>query len=293
MTQSQITILVTGANGQLGMELKALSHEYHEFRFIWTDIEELDITNKESLNKFFGNHKIDGIINCAAYTAVDKAESDDAEAFRINSAAVKNLVDIVKHYHCRFIHISTDYVFDGTSNQPYKEDDKVNPVSIYGKSKLAGEQEIIKSGIDAIIIRTSWLYSAYGNNFVKTILRIAKEKSEIGVVFDQTGNPTYAHDLAKALLDILQITYKNINSFKSGIYNFSNEGVCSWYDFATEIITITNLSCKIVPIETSEFSTQAKRPQYSVLNKKKIRETFNIEIPHWRGSLENCIRKLS
>jgi len=276
------TILVTGANGQLGSEIKLQANLNKHFKFIFTDVKTLDITNREEVEAFFSDKKIDFIVNCAAYTAVDKAEEDEKMAFKINALAVENLAKTAQKYHSKLVHISTDYVFDGYSYVPYKETDTVNPQSVYGKSKLAGEQHLTDSGIDYIILRTSWLYSSIGNNFVKTILKFARERDELKVVFDQTGTPTYAADLAQAILQILQ------EKFVSGIYHFANEGVCSWYDFAVEIKELANISCQITPVETKEFPRPAHRPPYSVLNKEKFRTTFNYRIPYWRDSLKVC-----
>lgn len=282
-----IKILVTGSNGQLGSELKKLSINFPNLTFHFADIEELDITNINSINLHFENNCYDFIINCAAYTAVDKAETEPDKALLINSEAVKHLSEIALQYKIKLIHISTDYVFDGTSYLPYTEDVRVCPVSQYGFTKLEGEKQIEKSGCEAIIIRTSWLYSSFGNNFVKTILKYSKEKPELKVVFDQIGTPTYAEDLASAILQIIIS-----NKFEIGIYHFSNEGVCSWYDFALEIVNAKNINCKINPILTSEYPTPAKRPHYSVLNKNKIKSTFNIEILHWKDGLQRCLKEL-
>lgn len=281
-------ILITGSNGQLGSELRKLSVNFPYLSFHFADIEELDITNTNSINLYFENNSYNYIINCAAYTAVDKAESEPDKALLINSEAVKHLSEIALRYKIKLIHISTDYVFDGTSCKPYTEEVQVCPVSQYGITKLEGEKQIEKSGCDAIIIRTSWLYSSFGNNFVKTILKYSKEKPELKVVFDQIGTPTYAEDLASAILQII-----NSNKFETGIYHFSNEGVCSWYDFALEIVNAKNINCKITPILTSEYPTPAKRPHFSVLNKNKIKNTYNLTIPHWKESLYNCLLEIN
>ena len=282
-------ILITGAKGQLGNEIKVLDKIFKNLSFIYTDIEELNITNINELDTFFRTNLVEFIVNCAAYTAVDKAESEPDKAELINATAVKNLRQIAEKYNCYLIHISTDYVFDGQGYMPYKEIDRTNPQSVYGKSKLKGEQAL--EGYEkGIIIRTSWLYSSFGNNFVKTILRLAKEKDELKVVFDQVGTPTYAADLVKAIITIVQQTFENSEKFVSGIYHFSNEGICSWYDFAKEIMDIEKLECKIIPIESKDFPTAAKRPFYSVLNKEKIKSTYNIEIPFWKDSLRECLK---
>ena len=283
-----LNILVTGSKGQLGSEIEELSTSY-DYKFFFTDKNDLDITNSHAVNKFIETNNVYIIINCAAYTAVDKAESDENSADAINHIAVKNLTQIAKKHDIKLIHISTDYVFDGTNYMPYTEEDKTSPNSVYGKTKLAGEQEII--GInpkDSIIIRTSWVYSSYGANFVKTMLRLTKEKEQLGVIYDQVGTPTYAGDLAKTILDILP----NIKNEKVEIYNYSNEGVLSWYDFAKEIMRMSKSACQINPIETIEYPTPAARPHYSLLNKSKIKNEFNLNIPYWKDSLDKCLQKM-
>jgi dTDP-4-dehydrorhamnose reductase len=282
-------ILVTGSKGQLGNEIQVLVSKYPELTFFFHDIDTLDITNKSALNAIFEKIKPSFIINCAAYTAVDKAETETDKAFLINDLAVKNIAEVAVSQSCKIIHVSTDYVFDGKKNIPYIETDKTNPMSAYGKSKLAGEQHLINLK-DAIIIRTAWLYSSFGNNFVKTMIRLGKERSEIKVVCDQIGNPTYAADLAKAILDIIK--YSIQNSFKPGIYHFANEGACSWYDLACETIFQYNLPSKVQPIESKDYPTPTTRPEYSVFNKSKIKQTFGIKIPWWKHSLTECIKKL-
>lgn len=288
MESSIKNILVTGANGQLGTEIRNLSNSYPPFKFIFTDYQELDITNSSICEDYIKKTKPDFIINCAAYTAVDKAEQEKTEANLLNSTAPKILAELCKNQNIKLIHISTDYVFDGKTYIPYRETDEVNPQSAYGKTKLLGEQNVLDSGV-GMVIRTSWLYSAYGNNFVKTILKHGAIKPELGVVFDQIGTPTWAHDLAKAILDIIS---KWENNFKPEIFHYSNEGVCSWYDFAHEIIAISNLQCKVKPIETKDYPTPAIRPKYSVFNKQKIRNLYNIEIPYWKDSLIECLKQL-
>ncbi|MCT7487103.1 dTDP-4-dehydrorhamnose reductase [Aliarcobacter cryaerophilus] len=281
-------ILVTGSNGQVGSELKELSSNY-SYNFFFTDKETLDITNEEALKNFIQSNNINTIINCAAYTAVDKAESDEHNAGLINRKAVKKLAKLSQQNNIKLIHISTDYVFDGKAYKPYCEEFQTNPQSVYGKTKLDGENELIKiNPHNSIIIRTSWVYSSFGNNFVKTMLRLGKEKESLGVIFDQVGTPTYAKDLAKTILDILP----QINNDKVAIYNYSNEGVLSWYDFAKEIMKMAKLPCKINPIETFQYPTPAKRPHYSLLNKSKIKSTFNIEIPYWKDGLDDCLKRL-
>ena len=279
-------ILVTGSKGQLGSEIRELSSNY-DYKFFFTDRDSLDITNEKDMQEFVQTNNINTIINCAAYTAVDKAEADIDNANKINHLAVKSLAEMSKEKNIKLIHISTDYVFDSKNYKPYKEDDKTNPNGIYGKTKLAGEvglQEINPK--NSIIIRTSWVYSSFGANFVKTMLRLGKEKESLGVIFDQVGTPTYARDLAKTILDILP----NIKNEAVEIYNYSNEGVLSWYDFAKEIMSLAKIDCTINPIETKEYPTPAKRPHYALLNKSKIKNGFKITIPYWRDSLEECLR---
>jgi len=283
-----LNILVTGSNGQLGSEIKELSSLYpHNFFFTCKD--NLDITNAGSIEAFIQKNTITAIINCAAYTAVDKAESDQENADKINHQAVKHLATIAKANAIKLIHISTDYVFDGTNHKPYTETDATNPQSIYGKTKFLGEQALLHvNPQNAIIIRTSWVYSSYGANFVKTMLRLGREKESLGVIYDQVGTPTYAKDLAKTILDILP----SIENSKFKIYNYSNEGVLSWYDFAKEIMKMAKLTCKINPIETKDYPTPAKRPHYSLLNKSKIKKEYNIEISYWKDSLDRCLLKM-
>lgn len=270
-------LLITGAKGQLGTELSKLLPDA-----IATDVSDLDITDKGAVESFVKENNIDTVINCAAYTAVDKAEADTLVAEKINIIGPKNLAQS----GAKLIHISTDYVFDGTSYRPYSENDTPHPVSVYGKTKLAGEQAVLSQSQSAIIIRTAWLYSPYGNNFVKTMRRLGAEKSILKVVCDQVGTPTYAADLAQAIVDILP----QFKDGHKGLYHFSNQGVCSWYDFAVEIIKLSGLSCQVKPIETRDYPTAATRPFYSVLNKSKIISEFNVNIPHWKESLEKCLK---
>lgn len=283
-----INILITGSKGQLGSEIEALSQNYN-YNFFFTDRESLDITDKNKLDDFINNNSINIIINSSAYTAVDKAEDDKLNADKVNHLATKYLAEISKKYNLKLVHISTDYVFDGQNFKPYNENDKTNPNSIYGQTKLDGEKAMQKINLkDSIIIRTSWVYSSFGANFVKTMLRLGKERDSLGVIFDQVGTPTYARDLAKAILDILP----NIKNKKVEIYNYSNEGVVSWYDFAKEIMKMAKIECNINPIETSEYPTPAKRPHYSLLNKSKIKKEFGIIIPYWKDSLDECLKAL-
>ena len=281
-------ILVTGGNGQLGSELKDLTNLYPNDTFIFTDMAELDICKHKVVEEFIIKNNINIIINCAAHTAVDKAEEQFELANAINNLAVQNFARIAKECTIKLIHISTDYVFDGANHQPYTETDAPNPQSVYGKTKLDAEiaiQEI--NPANTIIIRTSWVYSSYGNNFVKTMLRLGKEKDELGIIFDQIGTPTYAGDLAKAILEILP----KLNNDKVEIYHYSNEGVCSWYDFAQAIFEIENISVKVNAIESTQYPTLAKRPFYSVMNKAKIEKVFNVEVPYWKYSLSSCLEK--
>lgn len=282
-------ILITGSKGQLGNELRELSGDFPKFDFLYTDVDELDISDELKVDEFLAEHKPDVVINCAAYTAVDKAESDESTAYRINAGAVGILARTTSKHKALLVHVSTDYVFDGTTYLPYLETDKINPVSAYGRTKYAGEQAVEEYSTKAIILRTSWLYSAFGNNFVKTILKYGKERDQLKVVFDQIGTPTYARDLGRAILDILPLTIENKGI---EVYHYSNEGVASWYDFAKAIVEISDLSCKIDPIGTEDYPLPAKRPFYSVLNKSKFREKFLLDIPYWRDSLKDCIQRL-
>ncbi|OFX69673.1 MAG: dTDP-4-dehydrorhamnose reductase [Bacteroidetes bacterium GWE2_29_8] len=284
-------ILVSGSNGQLGSELRELCNFYDSFNFYFTDIEDLDISDKHQLDFYVKSNKIDYFINCAAYTAVDKAETDITNAFSINADSLKYISEVCIANKVFLIHISTDYVFDGSKNTPYNEEDAVCPISEYGKSKLQGEEYVKASGVKALIIRTSWLYSSYGHNFVKTILKLSKERDSLTVVFDQTGSLTYAKDLAIAILDLINDNKLEAVSFD--IVNYSNEGVSSWYDVAFEIANLSGSKCIINPIETHEYpNAVAKRPTYSVLNKRKIKNNYGIIIPHWSVSLKACLDKL-
>lgn len=289
MLNNTFNILVTGSKGQLGSEIKELSSNY-SYNFFFTTRDDIDITNKENIRNFCQINSINVIINCAAYTAVDKAETDIENADLINRKAVKKLALISKELNIKLIHISTDYVFDGKNFKPYCEEFQTNAQSVYGKTKLEGELEFINiNPKNSLIIRTSWVYSYYGNNFVKTMLRLGKEKESLGVIFDQIGTPTYAVHLAKTILDIIP----QIDNEKVDIYNYSNEGVLSWYDFAKEIMKMAKLDCKINPIETFQYPTPAIRPHYSLLNKAKIKSKFNIEIPYWKDGLDDCLKRLN
>ena len=286
-------VLITGSNGQLGSEIKELASEYENLQCVFKDLPELDICDAEVLNTFIIDQHINAVINCAGYTAVDKAEEDPEIAEQVNAKGVLNLVNALEKVDGKLIHISTDYVFDGNHSQPYKESDPVSPVGVYGETKRAGELAVLNSNIDAIVIRTSWLYSGYGNNFLKTMLRLGNEKKSIQVVFDQKGTPTFANNLAKTCLDILSDGSSTNLSKKGSLYHYSNEGVSSWYDFASAIMEISNIDCKVIPIETKDYPTQARRPLYSVLDKSKIKSDFKVTIPHWRDSLANCIKKIN
>ncbi len=284
-----MNILVTGAKGQVGQELKAIAEQYPDFNFVWSDRHSLDITRQVSVERLFSSQPFDYCINCAAYTAVDNAEKDVEKARAVNVEGVQYLAAACHAYSVRLIHLSTDYVYHNDSqNTPFVETDKTSPKGVYAQTKLAGEQKALAAPIESIVIRTSWVYGAYGNNFVKTMLRLGKDRKELTVIFDQIGSPTYAKDLAIAMLDIIQ---KNPTSFK-GIYHYSNEGVCSWYDFATAIFELDNIDCQVLPIETKDYPTPAKRPPFSLLNKAKIKADFGLPIPYWRTSLKDCLERL-
>ena len=285
-------ILVTGAEGQLGSEIRLAAGEYPDFEFLFTDVNELDLTNQEATSLFVKQEKPDFVINCAAYTAVDIAEKDSELAEIINTKVPAYLGKLANQYNYKLIHISTDYVFDGTAYLPYTENDLVNPESVYGKTKLNGEIALLKESAGSVVIRTSWLYSRHGNNFLKTMIRLGEERDQLKVVYDQIGSPTFSGDLAKAILEIISKTVSNKVSWKPGIYNYSNEGVCSWYDFARSIHEVSGITCTVHPITTEEYPTPAKRPAYSVLNKSKIKRIFGLEIPYWRDSLKVCIQEM-
>lgn len=281
------SIIVTGANGQLGTEIRQLKNSFPQYNFVFVARDELDITDADSVNSIFNSSSPSYCINCAAYTAVDKAETDLEQAYKINSKATENLAIACREHNTRFIHISTDYVFDGTASSPYTEESRTNPVSIYGKSKLEGEQKAIKANPDSVIIRTAWVYSQFGKNFVKTMLRLMNDKPEIGVVSDQLGSPTYAADIAMAIMKII-----SSGDWYPGIYHFSNQGVISWFDFATAIKELSGSNCQVNPITTAQYPTPAKRPAYSVMGSQKISSTYNIQLIYWKESLQTCFQRI-
>ena len=284
-----MNILVTGANGQLGSEMRRVG-SVSPNNYIFTDIAELDITDSNAVLAFVADNNISVIVNCAAYTNVDKAEDDEQTAELINATAVKNLAMAAKNNNATLFHISTDYVFGTDSNTPRTEDMAVKPLGAYGRTKLHGEQAIAEVGCKALIFRTAWLYSEFGNNFLKTMLRLTSERSEINVVFDQVGTPTYAADLAVLIFSIIEY---GIYEGNDGVYHFSNEGVCSWYDFAREIaVAAGNTKCQINPCHSSEFASKVRRPPYSVLDKSKVKRVFGVDIPHWRDSMLHCLSRL-
>ena len=282
-----MNILITGCNGQLGNEMQLLEKENPQHTYFNTDVAELDITDQNAIEKFVSENAIDGIVNCAAYTAVDKAEENQDLCMKLNATAPDYLAQAIEKRGGWMIQISTDYVFDGTNHKPYTEADSVCPNSTYGRTKLAGEQAVLAGCKKSMIIRTAWLYSTFGNNFVKTMIRLGKEKPELGVIFDQIGTPTYARDLAVAIFAAIN------QGIVPGIYHFSNEGVISWYDFTKAIHRIAGITtCRVRPLHTEEYPTPANRPHYSVLDKTKIKQTYGIEIPYWEESLVECVKLL-
>lgn len=276
-------ILITGANGQLGSEIRVLSQEHNQYNYFFTDVDSLDICNEQAIIDYVTVNRIDLIVNCAAYTAVDNAEDNKELADKLNRVAPGYLARAAQKRGAGIIQVSTDYVFDGTNHIPYREDEKTCPASVYGTTKLAGEEEVMAECEKTVIIRTAWLYSTFGNNFVKTMIRLGRERDSLGVIFDQVGTPTYARDLARAIFAIIN------KGLVRGIYHFSDEGVCSWYDFTKTIHRLVGISCVVKPLHTADYPTKAARPHYSVLDKTKIKTTFGIEIPHWEESLEECI----
>lgn len=288
MSDKKQNILVTGANGQLGSELRNLAATSGNLNFVFTDIAELDITDQDQICHTIESEDIDTVVNCAAFTAVDKAEDNLQLATKLNAEAPEKLARAINEKHGTMIHISTDYVFDGLNHSPYSEGDTPCPQSVYGKTKAEGEQRVMGACEKSIVIRTAWLYSPYGNNFVKTMMRLGREREELNVVFDQIGTPTYARDLAQTIVKIINTAQKTY-----GIFHYTNEGATSWYDFAKAIHRAAGItSCKINPIRTSQYPTPAKRPAYSLLDKAKIKQTYNIRIPHWQDSLDECVATL-
>jgi len=286
---SAMKILVTGANGQLGREMNRVLERNCPGITTYTDIDSLDIADSDAVSSFIEKNNFSHIINCAAFTAVDRAETEQALCYRINVDAVQNIAKAASKTGARVIHVSTDYVFDGKSYRPYKESDKVNPVSVYGNSKRKGEMVLLSYCPDAIVLRTAWLYSPHGHNFVKTMLKAGKERPELRVVFDQVGTPTSATDLASAIYSIV-----NARQWMPGIYHYSDEGAISWYDFAMAIHRIAGIdTCRVVPVTTDDYPTPASRPHYSVLDKSKIKSTFDIKIPYWEDSLRDCIARIN
>lgn len=283
-----MNVLITGANGQLGNEMRVLANEHANHTYFFTDVEELDICNEDAVNAFIADNAIDIVVNCAAYTAVDAAEDNQEISNKLNNIAPGYLAKAAQKNGASMIQVSTDYVFNGTNHTPYTEDEPTCPASVYGSTKLAGENNVLENCEKSAVIRTAWLYSIYGNNFVKTMIRLGRERDTLGVIFDQVGTPTYANDLAKAIYSIIEA------GVVRGIYHFSNEGVCSWYDFTKTIHRLAGITnCKVNPLHTSDYPTKAARPHYSVLDKTKIKKTYNIEIPHWEESLSKCITVLS
>lgn len=287
-----VKLLITGANGQLGSEIRKSGDLFPGFSFVFTDLNELDITSPTAVERMLAEEKPTWLINCAAYTAVDKAETEEETAWLINSVAPAILAEKSKAVGCRFVQVSTDYVFDGRNYLPYIEDDEVCPTSVYGRTKLEGELISLANNPETLVIRTSWLYSSFGNNFVKSMIRLGKERDQLNVIFDQIGTPTYAGDLAMALLEIIRKTESTESEFVPGIYHYSNEGVCSWYDFAIAIHQIYGINCSVNAIESKDYPSPVARPPFSVLNKSKIKSNFGIQIPYWRESLEKCIIEL-
>ena len=287
------TILVIGSTGQIGQSFQSIEIQYPSYEFVFANRQDFDLSNEISIINFFEGKSFEIIINCAAHTSVDKAESEPELVNQINHLAVKQLAGIAKLNRAKLIHISTDYVYNGENYKPYLETDKVAPQGVYGKTKLDGDEAIQQTlKTNAIIIRTSWIYSEYGNNFVKTMLKLGQERKSLDVIFDQVGTPTYAKDLAKAIMSIIKSEEFNQIDFKTNIYHFSNEGLCSWYDFAKAIFELTNIQCHLRPIETKEYPSPATRPHYSVLNKTKIKQMFSLTISYWKDGVEECLTAL-
>ncbi|MEO1261545.1 MAG: dTDP-4-dehydrorhamnose reductase [Bacteroidota bacterium] len=295
MDKNKKAILVTGAKGQVGQEFQLLSKKYLNLDFTFVDLAELDITDMDAVRLFFEKNNFNYCINCAAYTAVDKAENHPDLAEKVNVKGVEYLAENCNKNKVHLFHLSTDYVYHSGKNQPFNEGDKPSPKGVYGKTKLAGDEVALRNNVNTTIIRTSWVYSTFGNNFVKTMIRLGTERDELKIIFDQIGTPTYARDIAKAIMNLIEKTEnQDVNKGKlNGIFHFSNEGVASWYDFAKAIFEIKNIDCKIYPIETKDYPTPASRPHFSLLNKAKIKTVFGIEIPYWRDSLQACLREMS
>ncbi len=289
-----IQILVTGASGQIGQELQYVAPQFPQFQFHFASKNALDIADKAQVDSVFRMKKINYCINCAAYTAVDKAEQEAAQAYQINVQGVSHLAEACYKNDAIFIHFSSDYVYHNAVNTPLRETDPTTPKSVYAQTKLQGEEAATGTEAQVIVIRTSWVYSSFGHNFVKTMLRLGQERPELRVVYDQIGTPTYARDLTQAVLDMIAKAHVGTvdRALLSGIYHYSNEGVCSWYDFALAIFEMRGIACHVQPIETKDYPTPAARPPYSVLNKRKIRETFELQIPHWREGLRRCLQQL-
>lgn len=286
-------ILVTGSNGQLGQSLNAIVNQHPNYQFTFAHRADLDLSDAQNISDFFQNKSFDLIINCAAHTAVDTAESEPELANQLNHLAVKQLAEIAQQNNMKLIHISTDYVFNGRQYRPYIESDQVDPQSVYGLSKLKGEQALLAALPNkGLIIRTSWVYSEYGNNFVKTMIKLGQSRDNLNVIFDQVGTPTYAHDLATAIMAIVSSDSFNQDTFTSDIVHYSNEGVCSWYDFAKTIFEQFGITCDVSPIETKDYPTPATRPHYSLLNKAKIKDKYAIVIPYWKDALVQCLTTL-
>jgi len=287
-------ILVTGSNGQVGQELQALATHFEGFHFQFVDVADLDITNTEAVQNYFTTHPFDYCINCAAFTAVDKAESEQELAHAVNVKGVENLANACSINNTQLLQLSTDYVYHNQQNTPFKEGDPTNPQGVYAATKLQGDQAALEILPHAMVIRTSWVYSTFGHNFVKTMIRLGTERDQLGIIFDQIGTPTNAYDLAKAMLDIIQKASNGVidHSKMAGVFHYSNEGVTSWYDFAKAIFRIKNIECKVNAIETKDYPTPASRPPFSLLNKHKIKNTFDLDIPHWEESLAKCLENL-
>ncbi|MEL6866606.1 MAG: dTDP-4-dehydrorhamnose reductase [Bacteroidota bacterium] len=288
------SILVTGSKGQVGQELHILSERFPDFHFTWVDLEELDITDGQAVQDLFEQHPFRYCINCAAYTAVDRAEEEKSLAQKVNVDGPAHLAEACQQYGCHLIHLSTDYVYHNQGNTPIQEDAATMPQGVYAATKLEGDQAVLDKLPSATILRTSWVYSSFGHNFVKTMLRLGREREQLTIIFDQVGTPTYAHDLAYTILTIIQkASEKEISPLQlGGIYHYSNEGVGSWYDFAHAIFEKAQINCRVVPIRTAQYPTPAQRPPFSLLDKAKIKQAFGIEIPHWRDALDRCLKAI-